>query len=170
MLNLEMLFITSIIWSFLWTVLLYFTIQKFPFSIAHDYPEDIVAAANLPLPDKKHKIMGIAYSVLSFIFVMVMAIVFVLISYDLHSLTFTVAYLHFFIMSMTWNLVDLIIIDWLMICTLHSKMFILANTENCAGNKDYMFHFKGFLKGIIAMAIMSLILTLITFVIIKFII
>ena len=56
---------------------------------------------------------------------------------------------------MTWNVVDLVIVDWLFICLFRIKYLVLPGTEDCEGNKDYKFHFIGFLKGIVAMTIVA---------------
>lgn len=69
---------------------------------------------------------------------------------------------------MTWNVVDLIVVDWLMICKLSVKLFVLPNTEKCNANKDYKFHFIGFLKGCVAMTVIALFFSAISYEIICF--
>jgi hypothetical protein len=54
-----------------------------------------------------------------------------------------------FLVLMTFNLYDLIIADWLIFVTLQPKQIILPGTEGLAGYKDYAFHFRGFLVGIL---------------------
>ena len=70
-------------------------------------------------------------------------------------------------MAMMWNAVDLLVVDWFMICTLSAKLFIFPGTENCKGNKDYLFHFMGFFKGLIAMTLTALILSGVAFAIMR---
>lgn len=68
---------------------------------------------------------------------------------------------------MTWNVVDLVIVDWLFICLLRIKYFVLPRTEDCEGNKDYKFHFIGFLKGIVAMTIVAVLFSGISYFMIR---
>lgn len=63
------------------------------------------------------------------------------------SLTFTVVFLNFYSIFMVFNLVDLLVFDWLIALTLRPKFMILPGTEGFAGYHDYGFHFRGFLKG-----------------------
>ncbi|MEZ4662829.1 MAG: hypothetical protein R2911_35210 [Caldilineaceae bacterium] len=47
-----------------------------------------------------------------------------------------------------FNLFDLMILDWLLFCTIQPRMMVLPGTEGMAGYGDYRFHFVGFLKGL----------------------
>lgn len=47
------------------------------------------------------------------------------------------------------NLFDLVICDWLVFCYLTPPFLIIPGTENARGYKNYYFHFKAFLKGLI---------------------
>ena len=47
-----------------------------------------------------------------------------------------------------FNLFDLMILDWLLFCTIQPRMMVLPGTEGMAGYNDYRFHFIGFLKGL----------------------
>jgi hypothetical protein len=46
-----------------------------------------------------------------------------------------------------FNLVDWLILDWLIFCTLTPRFIIIPGSEGMAEYKDYRFHFHGFLKG-----------------------
>ena len=67
---------------------------------------------------------------------------------------------------MTWNVVDLLVVDWMFICILRIKYFVLPGTEECEGNKDYKFHFTGFLKGFFAMSIVAVLFSGISYLIV----
>ena len=73
-------------------------------------------------------------------------------------LTLTTIFLSTFIILLTFNLVDLVIIDWLVFVTLQPKFIILPGTEGMAGYKDYGFHFKAFLRGTVLCLIASLVI------------
>lgn len=72
--------------------------------------------------------------------------------------TFGEIFAMLFIMFMVFNLVDLVIIDWLLVVTIQPKFVILPETAGMAGYKDYVFHFRGFLIGIVICLIASLII------------
>ena len=69
------------------------------------------------------------------------------------------AFLTAFIVLFTFNLVDLLIIDWLIFVTVQPSVIILPGTEGMAGYKDYRFHFVGFLKGILFSAGFALVIS-----------
>ncbi|HSB89544.1 MAG TPA: hypothetical protein VLD63_05915 [Anaerolineales bacterium] len=49
---------------------------------------------------------------------------------------------------LVFNTLDLLILDWLLFCTIQPRQMILPGTEGMAGYRDYRFHFIGFLKGL----------------------
>lgn len=63
-----------------------------------------------------------------------------------------------FIEIFTFNLWDLLILDWLIFNTLQPKFIFLPGTESLAGYKDYYFHFKGFVLGIVFSLVSALVL------------
>jgi tetrahydromethanopterin S-methyltransferase subunit B len=54
---------------------------------------------------------------------------------------------------------DLLILDWLMFCTWTPQFVVLPGTEGMAGYKDYGLHFRGFLIGLLIVAVISAIVT-----------
>ena len=71
-------------------------------------------------------------------------------------LSFRDAGLHLFVMFNVFNLLDLVVLDWLIVVRLRPKFMILPGTEGLAGYSDYAFHFKGFLIGMVITAVTSL--------------
>jgi hypothetical protein len=55
-----------------------------------------------------------------------------------------------------FNLVDLVILDWLIVCWLKPRWVILPGTEHIVIPKPYLHHFKGFLLGTVGLAIVGL--------------
>lgn len=49
---------------------------------------------------------------------------------------------------LTFNIFDLIILDWLFFCTIQPRSMVLPGTEGMPSYGDYRFHFVGFLKGL----------------------
>jgi hypothetical protein len=71
--------------------------------------------------------------------------------------TFIDIFVNIFTIFMVFNIVDLLILDWLIICTITPKFIVLPGTEGMAGYKDYGFHFRGFLKGTVICLVSALI-------------
>jgi hypothetical protein len=60
------------------------------------------------------------------------------------------------ILLLTHNALDLVVIDWLVICWLTPRFMLFPGTEGHPAYKDYGFHFRGFLKGLVFVAVGSL--------------
>jgi hypothetical protein len=56
------------------------------------------------------------------------------------------------------NVVDWLILDWLIFCTITPKFAVLPGTEGLAGYKNYAMHFRGFLSGTALSVLVSLII------------
>lgn len=63
-----------------------------------------------------------------------------------------------FLILFSFNVVDLVVIDWLVICFLTPKFLVAPGTEGHPGYKDYGFHFRAALKGTVLVAVMSLVM------------
>ena len=61
---------------------------------------------------------------------------------------------------LVFNLFDLLLLDWLLFCTVQPKLMVLPGTQGMPGYKDYRFHFIGFLKGLIFCVVGSLFIAL----------
>jgi len=55
-----------------------------------------------------------------------------------------------------FNLVDLIILDWLIVCWFEPRWVILPGTEHIVIPKQYLHHFEGFLVGTVGLVIVGL--------------
>jgi hypothetical protein len=55
-----------------------------------------------------------------------------------------------------FNLVDLLILDWLIVCWVKPSWVILPGTEHIVIPNPYVHHFKGFLMGTVGLAILGL--------------
>jgi hypothetical protein len=71
---------------------------------------------------------------------------------------------HAFGVFFLFNLVDLLILDWLIICTFRPRWVALPGAEHIVIAKPYLQHFKGFLIGtggsvIVGIAIAALLKT-----------
>jgi hypothetical protein len=68
--------------------------------------------------------------------------------------------LSIFIIIFSFNLIDLLFIDWLVFCKITPKFIVLPGTEGNPAYKNYWFHFNAFLKGSIFSIIATLIISL----------
>lgn len=57
-----------------------------------------------------------------------------------------------------FNLVDLVIVDWLIIETVRPSWTLLPGTAPFAGQRFYRFHFNAFLKGFVGITVASLVI------------
>ena len=64
-------------------------------------------------------------------------------------LTFSAVFLSTAIILLTNNLIDLLILDWLIFVTIQPRFVVLPGTAGLPGYRDYGFHFRQFLKGVV---------------------
>lgn len=64
------------------------------------------------------------------------------------SVSFGALFLNGFGVALFFNLVDLLIVDWLVLCLFTPRFLIIPGTEGMAGYHDYGHHFRGFIIGI----------------------
>ncbi len=65
-----------------------------------------------------------------------------------------------FLILFSFNVVDLVVIDWWILCFLTPQFLVAPGTEGHPGYKDYGFHFRAFLKGTVLVAVMALVFAL----------
>ena len=63
------------------------------------------------------------------------------------TISFLGLWLHAFSVVFIFNLVDLLLLDWLLFCTITPGWMVIPGTAGMAGYKDYGMHFRGFLIG-----------------------
>ena len=69
---------------------------------------------------------------------------------------FLAAFVHLFVVFSLFNLLDWLVLDWLIVVTIRPRFMILPGTEGLAGYADYGFHFRGFLIGSVITFVTSL--------------
>ena len=121
-----------------------------------DYPPDIQAKYG-PMSErsKRQRIPGA-------ILVIVVLFGIVILSFqDLGTdpqgdLSFFTTFVHLFVMFSVFNLLDWLVLDWLIVVTIRPSFIILPGTEGLAGYADYRFHFRGFLIGTVITLVTSI--------------
>lgn len=61
----------------------------------------------------------------------------------------------------TWNLIDLVILDWLILLTLRPRFMLLPGTAGLAGYHDYQYHLRKFGNGLVLTLLVSAVVTVI---------
>jgi len=111
-----------------------------------DYPQSIQDL--LPPKDEKESrlslILGIPFLILLFGIPLVSTI---LLRIHNPEFSFLSLAMNAFGVSFIFNIVDWLLLDWLMFCTITPKFIVLPGSEGNAGYKDYRYHFRGFLIG-----------------------
>lgn len=69
-------------------------------------------------------------------------------SADVGRVPFFPAVVSTFVVVFVFNAIDLLVLDWLLFCTVQPRLMVLPGTEGMAAYRDYRFHFVGFLKGL----------------------
>lgn len=161
--NYQVIIMQSMLWSLLWIIMVSISVRVFPHTIEHDYPDDVRKTANIPELTAEVKKKGLIFAIISFTILIALLLVFAIFQYKGSNFDFVTIFIHLWIICIFWNFTDLIIVDWLFICLLNCKYFVLPGTEDCKGNKNYFFHFVGFLKGAVAMTVVALIFSAIAY-------
>jgi hypothetical protein len=78
-------------------------------------------------------------------------------------MTFLVLFLNAFGVAFVFNLVDWLLLDWLLFCALTPAFAVIPGTEGSAGYQDYFHHFRGFLIGTVVSAVAGLLIATVVF-------
>lgn len=62
-----------------------------------------------------------------------------------------------FASTMTFNVFDLLVLDWLLFNTLSPRFAVLPGTEGMAGYKNFLWHFRGFVIGCVLSAMVAVV-------------
>jgi hypothetical protein len=135
--------------SVLASILLIAILRFNPRLFLQDYPEEI--QNQVPPKTEKEKrqslIVGIPF------LIVVVAVPFISTLTLKHQSGEAVSFLHLFLNAFgivfIFNLVDLLLLDWLMFCTITPKFVVIPGTEGSEAYKDYGYHFRASITGTI---------------------
>jgi len=121
-----------------------------------DYPQDIQARVPPKTTQEKKVslIMGIPFLVL--LLAVPFASTLTLKAQQGSEIDFLRLAANGFGVSFVFNLVDWLVLDWLVLCTITPRFVVVHGTEGAAGYRDYAFHFRGFLIGTVFSAVSGL--------------
>lgn len=160
--------ICGLIWSVMWSVYVFLILKCYPFSMLHDYPKDIQAAAAIDKPTKEQEKAAKRFGAVGGLIILGTLLAFGSLHFHNEQVSFLQVFEYLFIVAMTWNVVDLLVMDWLIVCAITPKWVVIRGTEGCKGYKDYLFHFKGFLIGCVYTTIMAVFFSGIDYGILRF--
>ena len=123
-----------------------------------DYPPDIRERFG-PMSErakKQRRLAGIPVFVILVATLAVAAVRFARISGE--ESTFLAVLLGVITVLLVFNVVDLLVLDWLIFVTIRPGIVVLPGTEDAEGYSDYGFHFRAFLKGVVGSFAASLVI------------
>lgn len=158
MLNISKILIDGAIVSAIASLYLLAVLYLNPRLFLQDYPEDIQRA--VPQKTKEEKRLSIMLGT-PFLILLLLGPFISTLNLKFQGggeLSFFVAFSQAFGVVFIFNLVDWLILDWLIFCTITPGFLIIPDTEGMAGYKDYSFHFRAFLAGTVLSIIAGLIM------------
>jgi hypothetical protein len=125
------------------------------------YPKEILDSVDKQTKKEKIRFVSMALPVMLLV---VGYILFSLVqTYQYKDISLIMLFFHLFISFMVWNLVDLLVMDWLLFCKINPNFMILPGTKGNPGYKNYKYHFIGFIKGIFICLVGAIILAMIAY-------
>ncbi len=74
------------------------------------------------------------------------------------AMSFLYIALHVFGVMFVVNLVDLVVLDWLIYCTITPSFVVIPGTEGTAAYKDYLHHLRAHVRGTVLQVVVTLVL------------
>jgi hypothetical protein len=142
--TLSIILIYGIAGSVLISAVLLGMIAVNPRLMLQDYPKDVQAA--VPPKTREEKRQTLYWSLPIWLLLLGFPTAAALSAKAAHA-GFLEIFLSAFGVIFVFNLVDWLILDWLVFCTITPRFAVLPGTEGMAGYKNYAMHFKGFLIG-----------------------
>ncbi|HTP09720.1 MAG TPA: hypothetical protein VMP08_15800, partial [Anaerolineae bacterium] len=112
-----------------------------------DYPPDIRQKYG-PMSPRAARLRPIVAAMLFITVLAIPVIGLLVLQGETSSISFFPAFVFSAFTLLVFNIFDLIILDWLVFCTIQPRSMVLPGTEGMAGYHNYHFHFIGFLKGL----------------------
>ena len=155
MFNLGKIIIDGSLLSIIASLLLILIMRINPRILLQDYPKDIQAAVKpkSPFEKKLSLLLGIP-----FLLVLILVPFVSTLSLKQQTSSFVALLVNAFGVAFVFNLVDWLLLDWLMFCTITPKFVVIPGTEGMSGYKDYGFHFRGFIIGTLLSAISAVVI------------
>jgi hypothetical protein len=112
-----------------------------------DYPEEIQSVVPPKTPAEKRLALVVGIPFLLVLLLLPFFSTLGLKQANGDSASFISLFTNAFGILFIFNLVDWLLLDWLMFCTITPKFMVIPGTDGMAAYKDYGYHFRGFLIG-----------------------
>lgn len=123
-----------------------------PRMMLQDYPKEIQKL--VPPKTDEEKRMGVFFAI-PLLAVLIGYPGFVAWYYSPEPVTFMSVFTTMWGIMLVMNVFDLLVLDWIMFCAITPGFVVIKGSEGSPAYKDYMFHFVGFLKGIVITGVLS---------------
>lgn len=127
----------------------------------HGYPSDIkkIVPPKTKKEQREFKLIGIPIMTLLAVYLIYTTVQ----EYSKIQANYFNLFLHCFIVIVICSIFDLLVMDWLIFCTITPRFIVIPGSEGDPAYKDYKFHFIGFPRGLIGCAILAGFISGITF-------
>ena len=150
--------INCIVYNILLVVSLLLLLKKNPRYMMQNYPKDL--QQKVQGKTKKEKKESILFGLPFLSIIILYPLFFGMYGKLILENNFVQNSLSIFVIIFSFNLIDLLFIDWLIFCNITPNFIVLPGTEKEPGYKNYYFHFKAFLKGSILSVLAATIVAL----------
>jgi len=151
------MFIIMFFYNLLISTALLLLIAKNPRYMMQDYPPEITSG--IPPQTAEEKRSAMRYGLPFMLILAGFPLVYGLVTKFSGGMGFADNLLRIFFLMFSFNLVDLLVLDWMIFCWLTPDFLVLPGTKGHPGYKNYRFHFIGFLKGTLIVSAASLVFT-----------
>src|SRR6185295_19324814 len=142
----------ALVWGLVLSVVLFpsvIAICKFnPEIMLKDYPPD-VQAKHGPMSERSKRQRLPIGILLTVVLLAIVAASFLQLRKIVEGdIGFLPAFVHVFTMFSLFNVLDWLVLDWLIMVRMQPRFIVLPGTEGMAGYRSYWFHFRGFWIGV----------------------
>ncbi len=147
MINISKILLDGALLSILSSILLIVVLWINPRLFLQDYPDEIQAVVPPKTDQEKRQslIPGIPFLLLLFAVPFISTLI--LKRQSEETISFFTLFLNAFGVVFFFNLVDLLLLDWLLFCYITPGFLVIPGTEGMLAYKDYGYHFRAFLIG-----------------------
>ena len=165
MLNLSRTIFDGLILSALASTFIVITMRLKPRIWLQDYPQDV--QAQVPPKTEQEKRLSLVLGIPFLLLLIAVPLISTLMLEARYpqTATFFALAANAFGVAFVFNVVDWLILDWLMFCTVTPRFVVIPGSEGAAGYKNYGYHFRGFLIGTVFSAASGLVICLLVWLI-----
>jgi hypothetical protein len=157
-LNLSRTIFDGLTFSTLASAFILITLRLNPRIWLQDYPEDVQAQVPPKTEQEKRLSLVLGIPFLLLLIAVPLISTFMLEARHPQTATFFALAANAFGVAFVFNVVDWLILDWLVFCTITPEFIVIPGSEVANYRADYGYHFRGFLIGTVFSAIAGLII------------